>query len=426
MDKAARNRIRRVGLMAFSALLMAYFFVYFHRMTGGAISETLESYYGVNAGAIGILSSAYLYAYTLMQIPSGIITDRFGPRKAATFFIAILGIGSLVCAVSAFDGVRSFGMLVVGRALIGIGAAVISIPNMKIAVNWFRKDRFSTLTGISLMVGNLGAVFAAYPLVYAIDSIGLAETYVALTILTAGITLAVWLLVRDRPSDIGLPDIYGEDEPGVRFSAKESLKKVFSAGRGFWPAAVWIALFYAAFTLWSGTYAGLYYSEFGLSSSDYSVPLTFVGIGMIFGAPIVGFVTDRFGLANRTVIAVMTALICVLWLAICMSDEDAVTDMPLQCGVNFAMGFLTSAFALVYGQVKDHFPREMSGVATGSINFFPFMGGAVAASLAGVLITDGSAEIYAAVWWWCLALCFVSLISALFMSVPKKVTQETL
>ena len=90
MNDDSRKMSRLRPMMMFVILAVAYFFVYFHRTTGGAVSDTLQEYYGVGTASVALLASAYLYAYTLMQIPSGILTDRLGPRKAATMFVLSL------------------------------------------------------------------------------------------------------------------------------------------------------------------------------------------------------------------------------------------------------------------------------------------------------------------------------------------------
>ena len=419
----AKRDVNRYGLMAAGILIVAYFFVYFHRMTGGAISDTLQEFYGVDEAAVGILASAYLYAYTAMQIPSGLITDRFGPRKAASFFVLILSIGSVLCAVSALDGVRSFPLMVAGRAVIGIGASVISIPYMKIFSTWFRKGRFSTLIGIAGMVGNIGAICAAYPMVMMIDGIGLSDTYLSLAGVTLVISLAIWVLVRDGPRDRGLPEItelYPEEYTATETDPKpipvmESLRMVFSGGRTFWPMAISMALLYGTFMLWSAAFGGSYYGRSGMDQDDYALVLMFVGVGMLVAAPVAGLITDRLGRGSRYVINVMTFCLTVIWIVICMtSDSDLTTDVPAQMVINFLLGFMCSAFVLSYGDVKMHFPLSIAGTASACVNVFPFLGGAICTSVAGFLI-GGTLEDFRAVWWACVVLAAVSFVSSLFI-----------
>ena len=147
----------------FSILALAYFWVYFHRTTGGAVSDEIKTLFGVDSAAVSLLAAAYLYSYTLMQLPSGLLTDTLGPRKAATIFIWVIVLGSLLSAYAAY--VSDINLLTAGKFVIGIGAAVVYLPIMKIIAVWYRKYEFVSLSGILLLVGNVGGIAAAYPMV---------------------------------------------------------------------------------------------------------------------------------------------------------------------------------------------------------------------------------------------------------------------
>ena len=121
IDPNKKSKVLSYRWLIFVVLAIAYFFVYFHRTTGGSISSTLQEAFGVGAAEVALLASAYLYAYTLMQIPSGILTDKMGPRQAASAFIIILAIGSLMCAFA--EPMDNFNMMIAGKFIIGIGAA---------------------------------------------------------------------------------------------------------------------------------------------------------------------------------------------------------------------------------------------------------------------------------------------------------------
>ena len=91
-------------LLMFAVLAVAYFLVYFHRTTGGAVSDTLQDFFDVGTVSVALLASAYLYAYTLMMIPSGILTDNLGPRKTATIFIILIAVGSIFSSYASSSG----------------------------------------------------------------------------------------------------------------------------------------------------------------------------------------------------------------------------------------------------------------------------------------------------------------------------------
>lgn len=419
-DSDAIRSIRRYGILAFGLLLSAYFLAYFHRTTGGAIASEFQSFYGVDAGAVALLASAYMYAYTVMQIPSGILTDRMGPRKTATVFISILALGSALSSISAMDGIRDFNLMMLGRVLIGIGAASISIPAMKIQAVWFPKSSFATLTGFTLMVGNIGAVCSAYPMAASIGAFGIAETYLALTVGSVMITILIWLFVRDAPSDRHLPDVYSpEEEIGVM----ESLRTVFGSGRRFWPLAAWFFLFYGSLMLWQAAFGGLYYEACGVSEDDYVMFLTMIGIGMIVGCPVIGYLSDRVLHTRRKVIIVSTMCMFIIWLFVWMmkGDADLMSNRILQCVINLLIGVFGCSFLVSYAQVKEFHPIGMAGTVTAALNMFPFLGAAVTISAAGVLLTDLTAEGYGAIW---LASALMTLVALVMAILSREVGIE--
>ena len=202
IDAEKKAKVLKYRWVVFVTLAIAYFFVYFHRTTGGAISGEMQDWFSITKSEVGMLASAYLWAYTLMQIPSGILTDKMGPRKAATIFILLLAAGSVLCAVSSLESIKSYPLMWVGKFVIGIGAAVIYIPIMKVLAVWFRKNEFASMSGILLLVGNVGGIAAATPMVMLIQNLGFADTYFILTGITVVIGILTWLFVRNHPNEM--------------------------------------------------------------------------------------------------------------------------------------------------------------------------------------------------------------------------------
>ena len=186
VDPDKKKRMMTYRWIVFAVLALAYFFVYFHRVSGGAANEEIIAAFDgtVSASQLGLLASAYLYAYTIMQIPSGILTDTLGPKKASTIFVFLIAIGSFLGAYAATPGVQNFTLLVVAKFIIGVGAAVVYIPIMKVLAMWFRKSEFATMSGVLLLIGNVGALAASTPMVMMFQSMGVDMTYVVLAVIT--------------------------------------------------------------------------------------------------------------------------------------------------------------------------------------------------------------------------------------------------
>lgn len=392
MDDNGKAGSKLRPMMMFIILAVAYFLVYFHRTTGGAVSDTFQQFYGVGTASVALLASAYLYAYTLMQIPSGILTDRLGPRKAATIFIVLIAVGSLFSAVSANTG--NFNLMIFGKFLIGIGAAVVYIPALKVLAVWFARDRFASMNGALLLIGNVGSIAAATPLVLMMDSLGIANTYIVLSVVTIVIALLCWLIVRDRP------DGAESTTQPLQIGIGESLRKVFSSGIRFWPLAIWLFIMYGTLMLWQASQAGsFYHAVYGFSITDAGMMVTMVGVGMALACPLAGILSDRVFGSRRKVLIIGSFLYTAAWGIIALVTYLHACDSPIvQGAINMFLGFAAGFSVVAFAQIKELFPVEMAGTSVAALNLFPFAGGAILITVSGFLVSSKSLEEYTFLW----------------------------
>ncbi len=428
IDPEKKRKTLSYRWLIFAVLALAYFFVYFHRTTGGAISENLQDFFGVGTASVALLASAYLYAYTLMQIPSGILTDRMGPRKAATIFIFLIAIGSILSAYSATCG--NFSLMIVGKFIIGIGAAVVYIPIMKVLAVWFRKNEFASMSGMLLLVGNVGGIAAATPMVLLMDSLGIQNTYIVLAIVTAVIAGLCWLIVRNHPSEKELPSIEEivSEETGepvgestlTKMGTVEALKMTFTSGRKFWALAIWFFFMYGTIMLWQASQAGSFYKNiYGFSSGSAGLMVTMVGIGMVFGCPLAGTISDKILHSRRKVIIVGTLVYTMIWGVIWLTaGNDSMNSIAIQAAINFLFGFFGGFFVVSYAQIKELYPIAMAGTSTAALNLFPFAGGALLITIAGFVVSEKTLSEFQNLWMMAFVMMIIALVCA-FLSIEK-------
>ena len=430
VNEESKKKMLSYRWAIFGVLAVAYFFVYFHRTTGGAISTTLQDAFGVGTAEVALLASAYLYAYTLMQIPSGILTDKLGPRLAASAFVGLIAVGSILSAVAV--PADNFSLMIAGKFIIGIGAAVVYIPIMKVLAVWFRKNEFASMSGILLLVGNVGGIAAATPMVIMMDSLGIEMTYYVLAIITAAIAGLCYLIVRNFPSEKEYPSIEEivSEETGEPITEKntdkipttEALKMAFLSGRKFWPLAIWFFCLYGTIMLWQASQAGSFYQNCcGFNKNDAGMLLTMVGVGMVFGCPLAGTLSDKVLKSRKKVVIVGTLVYTVVWAIIyATSGSEGIADSFLvQAAINFMFGFFGGFFVVSYAQIKELYPIAMAGTSTAALNLFPFAGGAILITIAGFIVTDKTLGQYQTVWLMALALMILACVCA-FLSVEKE------
>ena len=194
--------MRRLRWTSYTLVVTGYMLAYFHRMAPAAIATDLQQSFLASGAALGALAAAYFYTYTVMQIPVGVMADTLGVRKIVAIGAASAGIGSIV-----FGMADTLAVATVGRILVGLGVSSMFISLMKLNSVWFHDRHYGTVGGLSLMLGNLGSVLAATPLVWAVSVTSWRNVFVAVGVFSIVLAVMIWLLVRSHPGEAGLPSM---------------------------------------------------------------------------------------------------------------------------------------------------------------------------------------------------------------------------
>src|SRR5262249_49344650 len=177
-----------------------FLIAFFHRVAPGVLATELMQSFGATGALIGLLSSAYFYAYAAFMVPGGVLIDAFGVRRIVSAGGAVMGIGTLAMALA-----TTTWTLFAGRLLVGMGATVTFVGVLKIASLWFPPARFGTLSALSATVGIFGSLVATVPLAWLADLTGWRGAFTLVGIVTLlGAGLCAWL-VRDHPADRKAP-----------------------------------------------------------------------------------------------------------------------------------------------------------------------------------------------------------------------------
>ena len=113
------NRHRWILFLILSA---QYLIVYFHRVSPAVVAQDLVSSFNISATALGVLASAYFYPYALMQVPVGILSDSWGPKKTIVLFSLIAAFGAIGFGLAPY-----FGFAIAARACVGLGLAAVFV-----------------------------------------------------------------------------------------------------------------------------------------------------------------------------------------------------------------------------------------------------------------------------------------------------------
>jgi len=372
--------IQRYRWLIFALLSTSYILVYFHRLCASVLAVDLMRDLNAGGSLIGLLGSAYFYPYALMQLPAGLLSDSWGARKTITLFFIVASAG---CVILGFSPTVSWA--IAGRGIVGIGVAMLFVPTLKIFSEWFPPGEFARMTGILISMGGLGSLIAATPLVWLSGRIGWRAAFLLIGMVTLGLSILVWICVRDRPSEKGWPPVTarsGADAPAIGLG--RAMKQVLTRAH-FWPMAIWFFFDYAIFFSFCGLWGGPYLTHvYGMSRTESGHILSMMAFGLVVGAPFLTWLSDK-GFQRRKPVLVLTSIGMVIMTALLVYTTAIPTwglylffFMITVCGN--AIG------AVAFSMNKELFPVAIAGTAMGLVNLFPFVGGALFQPFLGYLL----------------------------------------
>jgi MFS family permease len=307
-----------------------------------------------------------------MQLPAGLLSDSWGPRRTITVFFGVAFVGSVLLGLA-----PSPAWAIVGRALVGLGISMLFVPTLKVLAEWFHTREFATMTGILMAMGGVGSLAAATPLALLSGWVGWRLSFVIVGLSTLVLGVLVWIVVRDRPADLDWPSPSEHTTAGAPpIGLVEGIKRVLTHPP-FWPVAIWFFFELAVFFSFGGLWGGPYLMQvYGLSKADSGQILSMIAVGMIVGSPLLSFLSDRV-LKGRKPVLVLSSLM-VLGLTAILAFRTDRLSVPALYAFCLALGVFSSAIVVIaFTTVKELFPVQMAGTSTGLVNLFPFAGGAV-------------------------------------------------
>jgi sugar phosphate permease len=384
MNEDLAGKVLRFRWLIFLILALAYFFVYFHRLSLSVVADDLIKEFQTTASMMGLLGSVYFYCYAAMQFPAGLLSDSLGPRKSVTCFLIVAAVGSIV-----FGFAPTIKGAFIGRVLVGVGVSMVFIPTMKILSQWFRAHEFASMTGIFNAVGGIGVLAATWFLALMTASLGWRLSFELIGACTFIIVALAWLIVRDRPADKGWPTLAEIDRADEAASHTphqipllQGAKRVVSE-KYFWPVAIWFffdcGIFFGFGALWGGPYLMHVY---GMTRAQAGAVLSMIAWGMIVGSPPLGYLSDKV-MKSRKKPFIFCAFLLVVDLAfLYLFPAD---NSRIVLSIFFFIFSICASSVVIFGftMIKELFPVEIAGTSTGLVNIFPFLGGAVFMPLLG-------------------------------------------
>ena len=381
MSEETLQKALRYRWLIFWILAFGYIMVYFHRLCPAVVAEDMRRDLTAGGGLLGLLGSAYFYPYALMQLPAGLLSDSWGPRKTITLFFCVAFVGSVILGMA-----PSVYVAILGRTLVGLGVAMLFVPTLKVLAEWFRAKEFAMMTGILMAMGGIGSYSAATPLAYISSWIGWRQSFVLVGIFTLVLGGLVWTLVRDRPADMGWPSPAANSGPAAEsIDIMQGVKMVLSLP-SFWPLSSWFfftcAIFFSFIGLWGGPFLMQLYD---LDKAKAGHILSMAAVGMIVGSPLLSFLSNNLFRARKPVLILSSVFMFIITGTFYFFTEGI--PGPLLYLICLGIGMFSGAIVTIgFTTNKELFPVSIAGTATGLVNFFPFFGGAIFQVILGAVL----------------------------------------
>ena len=352
---------------------LSFCYAFFQRVAPSVMIDPLMRDLGVGAAVLGNLSAFYFYAYASLQIPVGMLHDRWGPRRVLAAAALLAAAGSLL-----FASAETVFAIYLGRLMIGAGAAFGFVGTLKLASTWFPIRRFAMLSGLTMMLGMLGGIAGQAPLALVVESSGWRPALTGAAVAGALLALATWVFVRDRPGEA--PDraaITGRG-PGILASLRQVLGRPQNWALAFIGAAMTAPLLAFA-GLWG--VAWLMQTQ-GLARAEAAATTSLLLIGWAAGSPLVGAASDRLGRRKPLLAAVAGGGLVCLCALLYLPGLPALAVSALFFCTGFCLGGMVISFALA----REANPGEVTGVALAFVNMAVTGTGALFQPLIGVLL----------------------------------------
>ncbi|MGG3470522.1 MFS transporter [Neobacillus pocheonensis] len=368
----------RYRWVVFGTVLFTYFLIVSQRTAPGLISDQLMKDFNITAATIGLLASVQFLAYAGLQIPIGILSDRFGPNIFLIVGAILNGLGTILYSVASNEYI-----LFLARLMAGMGDATIWVNLVLIMSQWFKVREFVGLLGFAGMAGSFGFLMATMPFSAWITLSGWRTPFFITGIILCLCGLLLYVVLVNKPKKMFKNAAVKAKKEKKRENTFVLLRRIFSE-RQAW------ATFLCHFGL-VGTYVGFIGSwavpygmhVYGMSRSDASQLIMFGLIGAIIGAPLTGWISSRFDMIKKPYIIVHT-IVFICWVAFLIFNGKPSYYMLVI--LFFIIGYGNGASSLTFAVVRKSFPMKDVGVISGFANTGGFLSAVLLPSIFGKVL----------------------------------------
>jgi sugar phosphate permease len=350
-----------------------YSYEYFLRITPSVMEPALRAHFSLSAMGFGVFSSFYYYSYVPMQLPVGVLMDRWGPRRLLT----------LACAVSVlgmwfFAATDLVSLAAAGRFLTGFGSAFAFVGVLKLATIWLPEDRLALVAGLATALGTIGAMIGDNLLGAMVEQVGWKTSVHFTAVFGLGLLVVMWFGIHDKKKN--------SDEDGGTVESFSSIwndLKLIVSNKQIWINGAYGCLVYLPTTVFAELWGIPYLSHaYGLDLPTAEFTNSILFMGCMFGAPLWGYYSDR--IKQRKLPMRMGAFGAAIMMTCILYVPNLSLNMLYL--MMFVLGFLYSAQAIVFAVGRELSPKEAAGTAIAMTNMCVMLGAIFLQPLVGHIL----------------------------------------
>ncbi|MBS0289151.1 MAG: MFS transporter [Proteobacteria bacterium] len=345
-----------------------YCYEYLLRITPGLMVPELQRAFSVNgqyldATMVGHLSAFYYYAYTPMQLPVGLLMDRYGPRWILTLAVFCCAAGTVF-----FGTTETWWVAAIGRFAIGFGSAFAFVGVLKLASSWLPPNRFAMISGLTTSLGMIGAMQGDIILGDLIHQIGWRDTILYSSYIGFILVPVIWLVVRNSPSHL-------QNATPTQMSKKDTVGsygqlwreiKTSMTNPQIWINGVIGGLLWTPTMVFPELWGKLYLQTIhNFSAAESARAVTMILLGIAIGAPFAGYLSDKIQRRRTPLIfgALMATVLLLLFLYF-----PGLTLIQIKI-LLFLIGAISSVEVICFAVGRENCSQSLAGTVVAVTNF---------------------------------------------------------
>ncbi len=365
------NRVTKTALIIWFSCAFFYSLEYFIRSsTGGLYNDFIAPPYNLSPSSISLFSSAFYWAYVLVQLPAGIIVDKFGVKKVMVVSTFIFSIAIFIAS----NATQEY-TLIIYRILAGFGGGFAFLCTFKTMAIWLPKKLFPMFTGFTQLLLYIGAMLSAAPLVILTHSFSIKEIMMGVFIISICLFLISTFVIRIHP-DYEKENKVQDDS----VNAIQNLKEVLS-NKQIWLNGFYCFTIYGTTVLFADLWGIRYLNLAGFSEVNAGWCTSLIFIGVAIFSPIWGLIATVFdGERKFLIIAPIFGVFVVTYLLYFN------TNLYVAFALCILFGGIQAVHVLNYSALRN--TVKVTQIATGLalVNLFLPLSGGILQPITGAII----------------------------------------